>query len=438
MDLQLQECTVSELDLFDGPLFQSQILKSEQITHHPVNSLTNCTTLEFESNGSTNTYRDLSNIFLHLKVQIVKPDGTTIVRHTPTGGTETDKIVNQPGFINNVLHSLFKNVTVFINGQIVSNLDYYNLKAYIDTITNYSSHALATQFETAGFYKDVAKHLDNAGTSNTSYTKRKTFTNDGKIYDLCGRVNVDVFNHNRLLMNNVNLKIIFTLDNPGFYILESSDYNSTVKILDAELFIRHVTVNPNTMIEHHKALHGGAKAKIPFRRSVIKTHTLPSQISNTVIDNLFQGALPKNMIFTMFDNTAFTSRKKSPFNFQHFTLSYFAVYVNGQAIPFQPITMDFDKGDSTVAYTEFLKNLDIYGKDVGLAITHEDWSNGFFMMAINFSSMAGDCVDYMEDGSIKFELKFETPLARAVTTLFYAEYESMLEIDKNLKVSTML
>lgn len=436
--MNLKECAVSELDLFNGPLFQSQILKSEQVTHHPVNSLTNCNTIEFESSGSTNSYRDLSNIFLHLKVQIVKPDGTTIVKHTPTGGAETDKHVNQPGFINNVLHSLFKNVTVFMNGKIVSNLDYYNLKAYIDTITNYSNEACTTQFESVGFHKDVAGHLDNAGTSNSSYTKRKSFTNDGAIYDLYGRANVDVFNHNRLLMNNINLKIIFTLDNPGFYILESTEYNSMVQIVDAELLIRHVTINPSLMLLHHQYLQKGHKAKIPFRRSVIKTHTIPSAVSNTVVDNLFQGVLPKNMIFTMFDNTAFTNRKKSPLNFNHYDLSYFAVTVNGQSIPFQPLTLDIDKNQYKVAYVEFLKNLDIYGKDVGLSINQDDWINGFFMLAMNFSSMAGDCVDLMEDGSIKFELKFEKPLARAVTAIFYAEYESILEIDKHLNVTTLL
>lgn len=438
--MDFQECTVSELDLFSGPLFQSQIIKSEQIVHHPINSLTSCSTIEFESTGSTNTYRDLSNTFLHLKVQILKSDGSTIVEHTPSGGAKQNEIKNQPGFINNVLHSLFKNVTVYMNGKIVSNLDYYNLKAYIDTITNYSYEACSTQFETCGFYKDVAKHLDNAGTSNTSHVKRKTFTNDGKTYDLCGRVNVDVFNHNRLLVNNVNLKIVFTLDSPAFFILENtaSEYNAIVQILDAELFIRHVTVNPNIMLEHHRLLQKGHKAKIPFKRSVIKTHTIPSQISSTVIDNLFQGVLPKSMIFAMLDNTAFTNRKKNPLNFQHFDLTYFAVYVNGQTVPFQPITLGFEKGETSVAYMEFLKNLGIYGKDIGLVMDHDDWANGFFMMAINFGSMAGDCVDFLEDGSIKFELKFEKSLTRAVTALFYAEYESILEINKNMEVSTLL
>lgn len=436
--MDFKECAVSELDLFSGPLFQSQILKSEQVTHHPVNSLTNCNTIEFESSGSTNSYRDLSNIFLHLKIQIVKPDGTTIVETTSESGTKVNDHIKQPGFINNVLHSLFKNVTVFMNGKIVSNLDYYNLKAYIDTITNYSKHACETQFKAAGFYKDVAGQIDNSGSGNTSHTKRKTFTNDGAIYDLYGRVNVDVFNHNRLLMNNINLKIIFTLDNPGFYILEASDYNATIQIVDAELFIRHVSVNPSLMLLHHQYLQKGHKAKIPFRRSLIKTHTIPSAVSNTVIDNLFHGVLPKNMIFAMFDNTAFTNRKKSPFNFNHYDLSYFSVTVNGQAIPFQPLTLDIDKNQYRVAYVEFLKNLDIYGKDVSLQISQEDWINGFFMLAINFSSLAGDCVDLMEDGSIKFELKFEKSLSRAVTAIFYAEYESVLEIDKHLNVTTLL
>lgn len=435
---KIKECLVSELDLFNVLPVQSQILKSEQIIHHPINSLTNCSTLEFESSGSSNSYRDLSNIFLHLKVQIVKPDGSPIIHHT-VNDTEVDKTVDQPGFINNVMHSLFKNVTVLMGGTIVSNLDYYNMKAYIDTITNYSKDACISQFQAAGFYKDTSGQIDNSGILNTAYVTRKSFTNDGKVFSLCGRVNVDIFNCNRLLMNNVKMKIIFTLDHPGFFILESSDYKSGIKILEAELSIRHVTVNPSVMLIHHQNLQKGASAKIPFRRSVIKTHTISSGITNTIIDNLFQGALPRSMIITMFDNTAFTNYKKSPFNFHHFGLNYFAVFVNGQSIPFQPLTMNFKEDDYALAYTEFLKNLEIYGKNSGLVIDYKDWKNGFFALSLNFSTLNGvNCVDLKEDGSIKFELRFENALDRAVTSLFYAEYDSELRIDKHYNCSTLL
>lgn len=435
---KFQECLVSELDLFNELPVQSQILKSEQIIHHPINSLTNCSTLEFESNGSSNSYRDLSNIFLHLKVQIVKPDGSPIIQHKE-GENEVDKTINQPGFVNNVLHSLFKNVSVLMGGTIVSNLDYYNMKAYIDTITNYSQEACISQFQAAGFYKDTSDQIDDSGILNTAHVTRKSFTDNGKVLSVCGRVNVDIFNCNRLLMNNVNMKIIFTLDHSGFFILESSDYKSGIKILEAELSIRHVTVNPSIMLIHHHSLQKGVLAKIPFRRSVIKTHTISSGITNTIIDNLFQGMLPRSMIITMFDNTAFTNHKKSPFNFHHFGLNYFAVFVNGQSIPFQPLTMNFEKDDYALAYTEFLKNLELYGKDSGLVIDYKDWKNGFFMLSLNFSSLNGvNCVDLKEDGSIKFELRFGNALKTAVTSLFYAEYDSELRIDKNYNCSTLL
>lgn len=435
---KFQECLVSELDLFNELPVQSQILKSEQIIHHPINSLTNCSTLEFESNGSSNSYRDLSNIFLHLKVQIVKADGSPIIQRT-VKDAELDKTENQPGFNNNVLHSLFKNVSVLMGGTIVSNLDYYNMKAYIDTITNYSKEACISQFQAAGFYKDTSGQIDDSGNLNAAYVTRKSFTDNGKVLSMCGRVNVDLFNCNRLLMNNVNMKIIFTLDHSGFFILESTNYKSGIKILEAELSIRHVTVNPSIMLIHHHSLQKGVLAKIPFRRSVIKTHTISSGITNTIIDNLFQGMLPRSMIITMVDNTAFTSHKKSPFNFHHFGLNYFAVFVNGQSIPFQPLTMNFEKDDYALAYTEFLKNLELYGKDSGLVIDYKDWKSGFFMLSLNFSSLNGvNCVDLKEDGSIKFELRFGDALNTAVTSLFYAEYDSELRIDKNYNCSTLL
>lgn len=192
------------------------------------------------------------------------------------------------------------------------------------------------------------------------------------------------------------------------------------------------------MLHHHKLLQNGSNIKIPFQRSIIKTHTLPAAITTTTIDNLFNGVLPKNMIICMIDNTAFTNKKKNPFNFQHFDLSYFAVYVNGQTRPFQPINFDFDQGISMLGYTNFLQNLNIYGQNQGLVIDHDDYVGGSFMIALNFSSNSGECVDLLEDGSLKFEFKFEKALVRAVTVVFYAEYDSMLEIDKNFEITTLL
>lgn len=70
------------------------------------------------------SYYDLSSILLRLKIQIVKADGALYA--------ETDK--DQPGFVNNILHSLIQQVIISLNGKNISTPDNnYVYRAYIET-----------------------------------------------------------------------------------------------------------------------------------------------------------------------------------------------------------------------------------------------------------------------------------------------------------------
>ena len=75
--------------------------------------------LEFEVAGDRNNFIDLQKIFLEVKCKIgqlfeanLKYDGTAAADATKT---------NAPYFCNNVLHSLFSDCTVSVNGLEISN-----------------------------------------------------------------------------------------------------------------------------------------------------------------------------------------------------------------------------------------------------------------------------------------------------------------------------
>ena len=435
--MSFKECSVSELDIFNASPIQSAILRSDQIVYNPINSLDNCTTLEFFSSGSTNAYRDLSNTFLHLKVQLVKSNGSPYMERKGDQTAIKDAVKDQPGFINNIIHSLFRSCTVYFNGNIVSNTDFYGIKAYMDIITNYSEDAIKTNFLSGGFVKDTINHFDAFDEQNSGYVQRKNLTKNGSILDLYSHIDVDIFNQPRFLINNVDIKIVFLLENASFYLLEAENQHSTIKIHEAQLVMRHVYVNPNIILHHHQLLNKNIKIRMPFKKSEIKTYTIASQVTSTSIDNMFHGKLPCNLIFTMIDNASLSMRNSNPLNFQPFNLNYFAVYVNNQSTPIQPLHMDFMNNNYSEAYVEFLKNLGVYGQDVGLIVSKEAWRSNCFMIPLNLSPLnkLDECKHHLNDGTIRFELKFKSPLSKAVTVIFYAEYDSTLEIDKNYNAS---
>jgi len=69
------ECMKSELDLFQPPSIQTNILKNEEVAYKPITSLENQSVIEFACYGHADTYLDLSSINLCLKFQITKNDG---------------------------------------------------------------------------------------------------------------------------------------------------------------------------------------------------------------------------------------------------------------------------------------------------------------------------------------------------------------------------
>jgi len=51
--------------------------------------------------------------------------------------------------------------------------------------------------------------------------------------------------------------------------------------------------------------------------------------------------LPKRVIFTMVRNTDFLgSRYSIPYNFRHYDLSNFTIYLNGRQIPSESLSLD--------------------------------------------------------------------------------------------------
>lgn len=123
MASRYEVCMKSELDLFTVPKIQTSALKTDEIPYKPLASLDNATQLEFLSVGHGDTYRDLSNIYLKLSIQVVKSDGTNYLAADD----------GKHGLVNNILHSLFQQVTIYLGNRAISVSDNnYAYRAYLE------------------------------------------------------------------------------------------------------------------------------------------------------------------------------------------------------------------------------------------------------------------------------------------------------------------
>ena len=76
------------------------------------------------------------------------------------------------------------------------------------------------------------------------------------------------------------------------------------------------------------------------------------------------------------------------------------------------------------------------GADEGLFIDRNDYGNGYAPYAFDLTVDLGedDNFSLVRQGSVRLALKFAQPLGVTVTVIAYAEFENVIEIDRNRNV----
>ena len=135
------------------------------------------------------------------------------------------------------------------------------------------------------------------------------------------------------------------------------------------------------------------------------------------------------------------SMASNPFNFRHFDINNFAIYVNGRQIPPEGVNllMDHEK-TSIMGYRTLFEGSGIRHSNSGPPITPDKYINGFFMLLFdltpNLAASEGHTSDPV-NGHIRLELKFAKDLPAPLVCLFYLEYDNSVLIDSLRTVTTI-
>lgn len=152
-------CGMDSLELFQVPATNVALEESKWVEYYPVSSTLQSDTapIEFDIKGQEDEYLDLSQTYLQLCCKFTKSDGTNL-----TGDNSTSTPVN------NILHSLFTEIDVSLNGKVIS--------PGTDTYP-YKPRTLTTQMKACSLWeKDTAEHMDDL-----NYAAAKLTT---KIFDV--------------------------------------------------------------------------------------------------------------------------------------------------------------------------------------------------------------------------------------------------------------
>jgi len=160
----------SELDLFAAHPTQSSILRTEEVSYNPIASLDGASSIEFVCLGNGETYRDLSSVYLRLVVQLKKNNNNSIEG-------------NAVGVVSNILHSIFRSSSVYLNNILVSQSDnYYHYRAYLQTILNYGSDASESHLASQGYFPNFGRITAGKYVyADSNETLKNMFPNSNKV-----------------------------------------------------------------------------------------------------------------------------------------------------------------------------------------------------------------------------------------------------------------
>jgi len=418
------ECAKSELDLFSVPLTQTSMEYGSWVEYHPLTTLADGSPIEFEVSGTGDDYVDFANTLLYVKAKVTQLDGANLPADAPVGP------------VNLFLHSLFSQVDISLNGALItSSTNTYPYRAMLETLLSYGHDAKTSQLTSVLYYKDTAGNMDSvdfANNVNDGLVTRRRLARQSRVMDMMGRLHADIFFQDRYMINEVNTKIKLIRSKDAFCLMGGADFK--VQITHASLFVRKVKLMSSVFVEHAKALELGT-AKYPIRRVVCKSFAIPQNYLDVNHEKLFSGQLPTRIVVGLVDNRAFNgNRTLNPFNFQHFNLHEIALYLDGQQQhAVRPIEPNFANGQYIRAYNTMFAGTGKFGADEGLFIDRDDYGNGYALYAFDLTADLGedDHFSLVRQGSVRLTLKFRQALQATVTVVAYAEFENVIEIDRD-------
>ena len=463
-------CASSELDIFVRPPVQTSILSSRWVEYTPIVNYDRGTTpILIEVTGTKGEYIDLSNVYFYTRASI-RNDKNELI--TPD---------SEIGPINYIQNTMFKQLDVSLNKKLVSMPCDYAYRSYIEGLMNYGRESKNTHLETSVWIKDNPLCMDSVAftkkqpppsgqqpvpqqtpvaqqtaTTSSSSTDTKMISkrsvldplpdektyNDGlmlrrslfagRTCEMYGRLHADIFNIDKLLLDEVNLEIKLYKNNDNFCLLGTPGFK--LQIDEFVLNVRKVRISDQVLVAHAMALER-TTAFYPVSRVEVHGRTINKGVISDKFENLIKGPLPKKIVLGMIESSAYNGLlDKNPFNFQSFGVKEIAVSIDGEQAPYQPFQFSSDPTDRRYVrgyYSLFSSSVSSLhnGNDISLW----DYPTGYHLIALDLAQDGCVNTDHFnpeKTGNLRIKLTFDQALNNSITVILYYEYESHFEITK--------
>ena len=395
---------------------------------------------------------DLSRSYIELEWTLKKSTGANTVAAEDTY------------LVNNIAHSLFKQINVRLNGTLISpQTDTYHYKAYFQTLLNYNRDDGETILKPQGWFNAIdAPDALTANQLNLGHDDHKAMTTNyqdyvkfiraenakhaaGKARVLYLVPHIEVFHLSKLLIPQVQISVQLYFNPPAVW---SMLYQGAVAFrlapedIKARLYLCQVRVTTSIYLELMGGLESGKQlATYPTVRSEVRTYNIQRNTLNVEINNPFQNRLPNMVLIGLVDSRAFNGNVAHyPFTFKTYNLKSISQMVRGEIYPFVMLELTHDNDSKDMrGYRQFLQATGSLCKSRGNMVRAQDWGHGQHCTLFVYENAANGCLNSpilnpQLSGEIRLNLQFGADQGANLTALVYAEFENKLEIDSNKSV----
>ena len=200
-----------------------------------------------------------------------------------------------------------------------------------------------------------------------------------------------------------------------------------ITIVNASLFVKKAAIAPAVQKAHILALER-TTVKYPLRPVECKVYSIPTGALSHTHENLFLGALPKRLVLCCIDNKP-VSRQE-----QRHQLRLRVRRRSSDTRQTLPAQLRRRPLRQELREHVHLDRQDMAGR--GNCLTREEYRDGYtyFCFDLTPDQCDGPCFNLVQKGNLRLKFHFRAALQTTVNVVAYAEFESVLEIDKNRNV----
>ena len=258
--------------------------------------------------------------------------------------------------VNNILHSNFSNVEVYIiNQQLYTSNGLYAHESY--TSNNFKG-AISEYWwilHCEGYdYEEIPVDIMEAPLSETFFTRRMKKLSRPDGFMLYGKLGVDFFSTSELLYPNMKIRLRLIGARPNFY-MTSDNPNVSLGIVAFSLYTRRIALKDDYQKKRMDML-AYVPVEYNYLETLAKTFIIPARQNQFIQENIFNNASVRRIAIALNTNSAFTgSYTGNPFWYQQFDLRKNRILRGGQPI------VDFDAADNCRLHVTTMKAMTFHG-----------------------------------------------------------------------------